>query len=133
MSNIVLFSQYIIGDSKSYKIYYGIYNNDLIDAPLIFTDAHAPIIDINIPVFSTFYIRQHFFDKLILTSFADYKYLPIDLQKRTIVIYDKDNDDIDSIEHKLFSIEQNSDYISIIKDKILWNMSNYRTQKNLKL
>lgn len=115
MPNIVLFSQYIVSNSKSYKIYYDLYNNDLLDAPLIFTDAHAPIIDINIPVFNTFYIREHFLDKIILTSFADYKYLQADLQKQTIIIYDKNSEDINSIQHKLLTIEQNSSMSDILE------------------
>lgn len=88
MLNLILFVQNIDKElPKVYHEYVKLVAEDIINCPVIYTDNCNVITDNDIPIFSTFYIRNHFIKNLILIDYKDLKYLPQYMKKKCIVLY----------------------------------------------
>jgi hypothetical protein len=114
--NIECFIQFM-GDkiNETYKIYDMLIKENLIESPLIYTDNYKLCIDKNIPVFSTYYIRHHFYKNFLLLDVKDLKYIPNQIKNRCIILYD-DSCEINNIpvSECLLALSYNDN----IKDKI---------------
>lgn len=85
MSNLALFiHQFNDTDCSIYKLYQQIGDNQL----LIFTDKCSVNTTNNIPIFSTFYIRNCFHKYYILVDINDIQMIPSIVLDRCIVVHD---------------------------------------------
>jgi hypothetical protein len=90
MLNLILFIQNL--DKKLPKIYYEykkLVDENIVINPIIYTDNYNLFIDSNLPMFPTFYIRNHFNKNFILLDYYDLKYIPQYMKKHCIVLYDQ--------------------------------------------
>ncbi len=119
MSHIVLFQPRISDQfSPAYKTYTTLYENDIINNPIIFCDSCEILTDSNICIFNAYFLRQHFFDCYVLMDFQDIKYLNNFQNRKLIIVYNELFDDITNLESKHILIELESDRLKIIKDII---------------
>jgi hypothetical protein len=117
MSNIVLFKPIISTTSSSaYRIYVELFENNIIDNPIIFCDLCEVIIDNNMCVFNAYFLRQHFLDYYILIDYEDTNFLNNFQNRKCIVIYNEDLHDISSLKDNYIPLKITSDHIKNIKD-----------------
>lgn len=120
MFNIAHFQQQIQDEfSPAYKTYNTMYMQNMLLCPIIYTDNYNRIINMRIPIFSTFYIREHFSkDKYILIDYIDYEYIPKYLRNNCIVIYNELFHDVAKITESFLTIELEQNSIDLIKEKL---------------
>lgn len=104
-------------DSYSYKVYNELIDADIVISPAIYTDKNLMLLN-NIPIFSTFYIRETYHKKYILVDYENAKYLNKFLQNQCIVIYDKNKDKIKDKNqyHTVIDITENA--VKIIRERL---------------
>jgi hypothetical protein len=117
MSNIVLFKPLITATNFSaYRIYAELFENNIIDNPIIFCDSCEVVIDNNMCVFNAYFLRQHFLDYYILIDYEDIRFLNNFQNRKCIVIYNEDLHDISSLKDNYIPLKITSDHIKNIKD-----------------
>lgn len=118
MFNIVYFKSTISDlSSPAYQFYEKLYLENLLEHPTIYTDRCNIAITYNIPIFSTFYIRNGFSNPYILVEFLDFQYIPEHLQHKCIVYYNELFQDIKNLNcYCGISMEQNG--MEILKEVI---------------
>lgn len=118
MSNLVLFQSRITDESSpAYKSYIKLYEDNIIDNPIIFTDYCSIRTDSNISIFNIYFLRQHFFDCIILLDFQDIDYL-VNLQNhQCIVIYNSLFHDVSKLDSKKYiAVDIESNISQTIQD-----------------
>jgi hypothetical protein len=117
MFDIVNF-QFKLSDtaSKSYSIYQKLYEQNLVVSPIIYSDINTVFIGNNIPIFSTFYLREIFSDKYILLDYEDYKYVPQNLKEKCIIVYNRMFQNIENLPKFALCIELEQDAIKSIME-----------------
>lgn len=118
MYNIVYFKSILTDEpSPAYNLYKAAIDNKLISTPCIFTDQIHTTSNFDIPVFHSFYLKHHFYDKYILLDIDDIKY--IDLISRSenyIIVYNKKFHTIDTVQNVKLAIDINDNGIDKIKE-----------------
>lgn len=103
--------------SPTYKLYETLYLNNMLMRPVIYTDKCTTPISHNIPIFSTSYIRNSFYESYILVDYKDFIYVPHYMHNRCIVIYDPLVHNIQNMECCGF-INLEKDNIQTLKEMI---------------
>ena len=120
MPNLILFKPTIL-DQSSYALvtYLRLYKNDIINNPIIFSDYCAINIDSNIPIFNSYFLRQHFFNYSILLDFDDLEYLNNLQNNKCIILYNETLNDISDISDNHTTIPVTASNIdNLLRDKI---------------
>lgn len=117
MFDIVNF-QFKLSDttSKSYLIYKKLCEQNLVVCPIIYSDTNTVFIDNNIPIFSTFYLREIFSDKYILLDYEDYEYVPKSLKEKCIIVYNRMFHKIENLPKFALCVELEQDAIKSIME-----------------
>lgn len=103
--------------SLAYQLYIKLYENNIINNPIIFCDSCGIIVDNNICVFNGYFLRQHFLDYYILIDYEDMKLLNNFQNRKCIVIYDE-SIDADHLTNNYIPLKIASDNIKDIKDML---------------
>ena len=91
ISNLVLFKRQISSvENHSVQVYLRLYKEKILTSPLIFTDEDNVFIHNLIPIFHTYYIRQHFHKKYILLDMEDEKHVPESIDESQLLILHHD-------------------------------------------
>lgn len=109
MYNIALFQPRITKDkSLAYSLYEKLYQDDIVSRPIIYTDKCYVLVDNNIPVFHTYYMRQHFYKQYVLVDYDNIDYIPYNTIHKYIVVYNKKTQDANKIsKHIMLDITDN--------------------------
>lgn len=117
MQNIVLFKPRLTDVvSSAYKTYIKLYEDNIINNPIIFCDSCEILINNNICVFNGYFLRQHFLDYFILVDYDDMKFLNNFQNRKCIVMYDTKIHTITEFKNNYIPLAIASDNIENIKD-----------------
>lgn len=105
--------------SPTYKLYEQLYLNNMLLRPVIYTDRCAIQVSHNIPIFSTFYIRNTFYESYILLDYKDFIYTSQHIHNKCIVVYDPVSHNIQNMECCGFiNLEEKDNIIQTLKEMI---------------
>lgn len=106
--------------SQTYLVYKKLCDEGIAFAPAIYTDKNlSSHLDKNIPVFSSFYMRNSFNKDYILVDYLDYIHIPSYLRYKCIVVCDSTNDVDEILENSFVYLDKTDDLVSIIKERLV--------------
>lgn len=118
MINLCYYRQNIKDDfSPAYNIYVKLYKQKLLDNPKIYTDKVSHDLKIDIPIFHSYYLKNHFENQVVLLDIDNMQYIK-DHDGKLIVIYNKIVHDVQNTNNITY-IDIDANIEEIIKEKLL--------------
>jgi len=100
----------------SFNMYKKLLSQDLIIQPIIFCDKYFIDPIINIPIFHSYFINQHYYKSYILTDFDQINYIKFFKNNNFIFVYNSDIQNINNYKDSYKFIDINDDIITYMKD-----------------
>lgn len=99
----------------SFNMYQQLLSKNYIDQSIIFCDKYTVDPFINIPIFHSYFISQHFSKYYLLTDYDQLLYLEPFKIKNCFIVYNSDTQNIDNYKDKYKFIDINDDVITYME------------------
>ena len=116
MYNIDYYQQYIDSpNSLAYNSFMKLYDKKLLYQPKIFSDKCLVYLKNSIPIFHSFYIRQHYHNRAVMIGYDDVQYVDHYYNQNFIVVYN-DSNDIQNLKDKYLCYNLEYDIVDFLKE-----------------